>query len=786
MPARAKGQDTFKVQTPDHLHIILRSGIINLQKSNSMKNFRKLLTSASVTMLFFMPGFVLSQNKTIEGTVYENHTSKTTTLTRDGTIHIYLPDDAAQGDVVNGTVVARPEGKTPAEKRKSLERLMQYALVLPDGSRVSFSQEDPGGPLMGFITGMKIPAVDKMRLEVVSDRNRAVSNPELSVLPAAFHQIPVPEQLSLAKKVLVSNEPMVLLKSSSMDENVAIKLTRFQSVTSPENFKDAINLMPLTSSPRKAVYSFPTGLTGVYNVYVEHPDGDTDRIDLVYIADIQASIGKGNLMRGEVTQLEIEVNGLEECPFRPVRLEIRNHSPSVIQLAEGNYQMIDLEELRAEEGSISSDPNCIVQDVVGEKPGRYLINTVLHAPPAAYENMIEPFVENITSNEEFDRVVEAFQEDISQFSFLVPENKPLNTYLSLISGLTRYSSGYQSLAHAKSALVNLTYPIRNFTGNLAFISRLNHTRKLFSNIAANENVMQYIHPLHQYAGEFHPETLELVVAMDEDQGEKLLAYLGVIRQDNGKYSFLLPDGEQMVQYSDVEVVQIRPDRLRQMANGSGSQLPGSEGRPDARPLKSDSISSAGAEAKGSGSPNQNDKKPGSEGQDVASSLAGKDPGQSQGKSAAESIREGLAKVSSETRATSAGEKAGDSKVKTGSDGAESKENDDKKVIAGKGLYFEDERGRPYFFYKDAECKPLLKGSETGCTEEKDFTEDRNGKPTGRFNKWVWKDSNACFTGSGFCTAMKQIGSIQYIYEDKNCDRLIEIVTFDRFNCPLGK
>jgi hypothetical protein len=489
----------------------------------------------------------------------------------------------------------------------------------------------------------------------------------------------------------------------------------------------------------------------MFTVCVQTPDGKTKKIDLVNIVDINASIGKSNLMKEEVTQLSVQVTGLEGCPYRPVQLELSNKTTSVIHLEKGDQQIFPVDQWNDPQATITHQPYQTTQNVIGQTVGEFVINTTLHVPPSAYANTMQAYLDNITNPLNFNMSLNALKNDISHYIASPDADKNVVNYLQQVRNKLPVSNSASSLSQSKALTSNLLNPLSSMPGAKDFFSQLSDLNKLHPDIAAQAQVQQFVHPLHDLAGEFNSATK--VLNINPADKDALLKYLGAKKMENGNYSFTLSDGTKPVLYTDVHV---DPNEPAGACDGGMEPLPGPSVKqdPKAGPIPKDTPGSK-AETKGAPQAGAGD--------------GAKTPG---GSKAEEAGTKGEPKNDAPPTTTS----KDSTKPKSSFEWPEN------------GTSFRDSSGRKYEFFKNAECKLLYTTPNTDCQPNLAYSKNEttgkyDGKPTGKYDKWIFQPVKRCVKGNGFCTEMEQISATQMIYEDKDCQRLVEVKTYNHTTCP---
>ncbi len=757
--------------------------------------------------LFFFSFMAVGQNVSVSGTVYENSQSKTIFKVPEGTIRCYLPDDMRSGDRISGMVIAEPDGNSAKERQKNSARMRRYRLNFSDGSKFTMHEADSASVVVQNFSGMDVPDDERFGIALMDDAGNRIAEEKLWLMPV-LAGLAGPASVRLARKVIDHSEPVVLLGSTGYEADKGIFITPYISPENPDLFSDPVYLDIITASPGKRVYDMPEGMTGLYNLFVENGDGEAEFIDLISVGMIQASINKANLRRNETAVLEVAVFGLADAPYEPVRLQLDNQTPGIIRFPEGVRRDIDPGDAGTRVETADGAGWVIEQEVIGVVPGNFIIDATLVAPPASFENGIQPFIESIHADEEiFNSAVVALKEDIDHF-IRSGIDDDLSGYLSDVKDHLVPADTFQSLDEAAAYTINLFNPLVSKSQGSLFFQRLNALGNILPGISKHATQVQPAHPVNNYAGRFIEDDQLLLV--NPECRIELLDYLQAVKDENGSYTIQIFNGENYENFPGVSLKEVHTGRAVlpgqkaeiEPPTGRVGALPGKK-KTDLKPPTGRKVpdapgSQAEARRRASGRSGQDSlssqadhlgrtsgrsgvKSPGGESQKAGSAL-----GKAVAKGAAEAGRQNI--DTEENPGTVADALA---KKESGNDKAvEDQEAKSEKTplppaaSVTKATWFKDDKGREYLFYKDAECHALSKDSESSCSEEYTYVGNKRDKPTGNYMKWVWKGVNGCRKGEGFCTQMKQITSIKYVYDDKNCDRLTAIETYERYSCPL--
>ena len=240
----------------------------------------------------------------------------TTTLkTPRGRVRIDLPNDMAAGDTISGTVIAEPSGKDEKEKQKNADELNGYVIEVN-------SKHFPvsGGVIQKFV----IPPTLARPPEIIllDAKGNKVSSALLPMRPA-------PNTTTTTSFVIPqlgqSGNPISIIGPFDGDSS---------------NTKVQVGGVPakvIAESPRNVIIETPGTVVGPSKIAVnENGQQSTGNFRALKI-DLTAP--KTSLLKGESTELHVEVQGLQGIT-QPVPVQLQNQTPSNINLTGGNTQNI--------------------------------------------------------------------------------------------------------------------------------------------------------------------------------------------------------------------------------------------------------------------------------------------------------------------------------------------------------------------------------------------------------------------------------------------------------------
>jgi hypothetical protein len=275
-----------------------------------------------------------------------------------GRVIVNLPDDMMAGDTISGTVVAEPKGQTPEERTKNLTDLNGYVVELetpkqPNGTsnpkveaKVTINLSPftvilpqtttPSAPLTNVTYQMTVNLKNELSNLVFSKPVDVMAENSLNSLrPISvenrIYEIPTIGQQGRPIEIIgpfdgntTNTKLMYGPKGSSIPD--------FEKNT--ENVTGGFGLLqPLAESPRRCVLTAPTNVTGPIELFVK--DGQTQTTSPYRNVGVNLSAPKTNLLKGEHTELHVEVNGLQGID-KPVPLTLQSNG--VITVEGGMYQ----------------------------------------------------------------------------------------------------------------------------------------------------------------------------------------------------------------------------------------------------------------------------------------------------------------------------------------------------------------------------------------------------------------------------------------------------------------
>jgi hypothetical protein len=244
--------------------------------------------------------------------------------TPKGTIRVYLPDDATAGDTISGTVTAEPSGKTDEEKQRNAVELNAYVIEIE-------SQKSPvsGGVIQGIHLA---PTIRESNVILLDEKGKRIASARFSVSPGP--PAPVTPGFVVAG-VGQTGRPVVVYGPFDGDSsNTKAKIGES-------------NARVVAESPRKLVVESPR--TPVGPGRIEVTENNSTASGRFRNLKIDLTAPKTSLLKGESTELHVEVNGLQGIT-QPIPIQLQNQSPSTVSLSGGNTQTITIQPSQVQTG----------------------------------------------------------------------------------------------------------------------------------------------------------------------------------------------------------------------------------------------------------------------------------------------------------------------------------------------------------------------------------------------------------------------------------------------------
>jgi hypothetical protein len=258
------------------------------------------------------------------------HTVKFDTIS--GQVIVHLPDDMAAGDTISGTVVMEPKGITQEERAKNQHTLEGYVLEIGNqkvpASKSPFNWEIPFPPQQMKSSYTLVIIEASSGKEVANTTIPVLSTPPnvprpQTITPNDFRLPTIGQQ---GRPVEISGPFDGNSSNTALNRSV---IQDFEKNT--ENVSGGFGL--IAESPRKAVFSSPDNVAGPIQITLK--EGNTQTTGTYRNVGVNLTAPKTNLLKGEKTELRVEVSGLQGIK-QPVPLTLE--SKGVITMEGGMFQ----------------------------------------------------------------------------------------------------------------------------------------------------------------------------------------------------------------------------------------------------------------------------------------------------------------------------------------------------------------------------------------------------------------------------------------------------------------
>lgn len=275
--------------------------------------FSRRLLFVSLSLALFTPLILAQMSSSSAQTKSEGGIYVATLETQLGTIRVSLPGDMAAGDTISGTVIAEPSGKTDKDKQQNAGVLNGYVIEL----------ENQKSPVSGGVIQRihLAPAVSAPLLILLDSKGKQIAVTPIAVLPSA----PAAPDTFTLPALGQTGRPVQIQGPFDGDSS---------------NTKVTVGDKPaevIAESPRQLVVETPRNVVGPAEIKVNENGATTTGAFRNLKIDLTAP--KTSLLKGESTELHVQVQGLEGIT-QPVQVQLQNQSPSTVNLNGGNTQNI--------------------------------------------------------------------------------------------------------------------------------------------------------------------------------------------------------------------------------------------------------------------------------------------------------------------------------------------------------------------------------------------------------------------------------------------------------------
>jgi len=277
-----------------------------------------------------------------------------------GTIIVNLPDDLRAGDTISGTVVAEPKGQTPEERAKNMTELNGYVIELeppkkPDDTsnpKVKAQVTSPPSPFSFTLPPIspadtvvrRVSSANSGGLGItLTNTSGSFTTPRTATVPIEIVSLSLQSVAPLKVPQLPSigqqGRPIEIYgPSDGNSSKTRLNWTRPRSAVqdfekNTENVSGGFGL--IAESPRKAVFTASSNVTGPIEITLT--EGNTKATGTYRNVGVNLTAPKTSLLKGESTELHVEVNGLQGIT-QPIPLHLTKGG--VVTMQGGDVQTI--------------------------------------------------------------------------------------------------------------------------------------------------------------------------------------------------------------------------------------------------------------------------------------------------------------------------------------------------------------------------------------------------------------------------------------------------------------
>ncbi|MFV0590257.1 MAG: hypothetical protein ACK5M7_02635 [Draconibacterium sp.] len=310
---------------------------------------------------------IIAQTNHNSGTNTENGLTSIVFETPEGEVTTYLPANLHSGDIISGTVIAEPKGSKAKQISKNHKVLNGYVIEI-EGESVPVEKQKLSWQLpvnlSEEIVRLILRDTDGKELGAASlpvDPEPRISIPVLHLARNDFH---IPELLRSGETEMIPG------KFDGRADNTGLKM-------------NAQNVDIVAESPEGLFLKVPEDVSGTSTLQLT--EGEMQFEEEVNIADLHLSANKLTLAKGEKTKVSIAVTGLQQIE-KPVDIDVRNLSPSVITIEGGNEQTLHVNPDQVSHGG-SFNTGLAIQ---ASRSGSFSVMAKIAQPASAFIKILSP------------------------------------------------------------------------------------------------------------------------------------------------------------------------------------------------------------------------------------------------------------------------------------------------------------------------------------------------------------------------------------------------------------
>lgn len=270
-----------------------------------------------------------------------------------GIIKVYLPDDIRPGDMISGSVMAEPSGKSPKLSAKNLEELKKYTVEF-NGQKISVykvSKSFQCNINTGIQPQCTLNLMNGSGVKTGLVNIQFINNVETQPATA---QCKIPTHALTAAPLKVTGP----FDGNSSNTNCTV---------------GGQSCEVIAESPRQCVVSFPQTAKG--NQTIELQENKQPKcFKKISGVELNVSVGKTNLLKGDKTYVNVEVIGLQNLPDT-AKLTITNITTDVVVMLPVNAFVVPLTA-----DNVSNGTYLRRFEIQSLKTGNFIVNVNIDLP----------------------------------------------------------------------------------------------------------------------------------------------------------------------------------------------------------------------------------------------------------------------------------------------------------------------------------------------------------------------------------------------------------------------
>ncbi len=424
-----------------------------------------------LALFLLVPASIIwAQTVNLTGTVTMEQDYRVVNFSSEqGNLKVFLPGvlaSAATGTInLTGTVTPEPAGKTEKEKRNNLKALQKLVLSV-GGSTVpvlagpnQFTFPVPAG-ITNPITANVFNGKDNTTLEL---KNPCLPPPPLTIAPFAGQATLMTDQ-----KVFLNNGNIPIYAAN----NTALLFQPTDKFFLKDASGKTMQATVLTQSPTQTVLSLPHGFQNGAATVTRQAGNRTDQANFSVVT-LNAFISRNNLNKGETATATFQIDqagnggdGRETMQIPTILFDIRNLTPNIVNLSGGDLQVLHFP---TQPGSTSPADWQVLRTVTGVTPGIYDISATLYPSSDVSTNTANTQKRSLATCDQFNKWIASVKTYLNDLLANATTEAARNQITQALQGLP-YCTSDENLeldkATADIALRFFTIPNQDLSSGL--------------------------------------------------------------------------------------------------------------------------------------------------------------------------------------------------------------------------------------------------------------------------------------------------------------------------------